>query len=432
LPQHPETPPPDPPRASPARRIARAFRSGSLAIVASALPGFVNYALLIYLTYRFGLAEAGAYRLTVSLFAVLGTPTLQEASKLFIRAFVGGDRDSMRILAFGRVYAGLLGVALVALAVGADRLAGLSLTNPILIAVAPIAAAGFALDLYVARFQAERRFAALLGIALAKAALSLGLFMALMEAGYGAVVATCWQLAALALFNAGFFLRHVAPLVRLQERWPSPIHVARAPQTRQAFQLSAGAFLPGFLEHWDKILVGAVFGLEALGLYALGYTTGRFIYNTLKPALYVLYRRMVDWLPGPKLLFAVFVGFTLFGAVLAAGYIWAVSAIPSLARFQGTEAVASVIFLSYGFAMADTLFYQSHAINKDGDSAMLLKVGVLSSLISLAPFAGVFLLPQALALPVLAGYYPLRHASTMALIWWLTRRPAGPPGGSGP
>src|SRR5690606_21263964 len=139
---------------------------------------------------------------------------------------------------------------------------------------------------------------------------------------------------------------------------------------------SIANLVPASLEHIDKLLVGWVFGLEFLGAYALAYTTGRFLYNSLKPALYIYYRRFVDRMPGWRLLRFVGAGFTLFGIVNATIFVLAIIYVPEMHRFEMGAPATVILFLSYGIGIVRAIYGQAFALNKDSDARHTLWAAV--------------------------------------------------------
>jgi hypothetical protein len=98
-----------------------------------------------------------------------------------------------------------------------------------------------------------------------------------------------------------------------------------------------------------------------------------------------------------------------------------------LAKFRGTESVTVVIFLSYGLAMADAVFAQAYAINPDARSSHLLVANTFASLACIGLFAIAAFLQQAVALPLFAAHYALRHGMTLFILAALHRRASSEP-----
>lgn len=402
------------------RHFSYFLRTGPLSILASALPGLVNYVIIVFLTYASSAAEAGLYRLIFSVFSLASILTLLETSKVFVRAVARNDAATMATLFIGRLYHTLaVGVVVVLAALAWNAVfpfrTGILTVSHYAIAIGLAIAYGI-FDFYAPYLQARQKFETFFAFALVKYTVAFVLFVALIWAGYSVLVATIAQLAAMTLFHVAFFAVTVLPRLREARESRSPGSVLRHPASREAMTLSVANGLPNALEHIDKLCIGAVFGLEALGLYTLGFSTGRFIYNTLKPAIYIYYRQFVEALPPAKVVISVGIAFTVFGVLCAVAYLAAIQWVPLMHRFRGTEIVAVVIFLSYGVAMADAVYAQAYAINKDAKSGHLLVANLVASGICLVLFAIACYLPKEEALTAFAAHYFVRHALTLAFL----------------
>ncbi|MGL4325711.1 MAG: hypothetical protein ACRCTD_16880 [Beijerinckiaceae bacterium] len=395
-------------------------------MAASALPGFVNYVIVIYLTYALSASAAGEYRILFSIFSLAGLATLLETSKVFVRAVARDDSQAMGALFLGRIYFAISAVSLLVLAVVLAPAGFLPErwinASPIAIAVMVAALFYSLFDLYAPYLQAKQSFDRFFLFALIKYITALVLFIAMIWVGYSVTIATTVQLVMMTLFHAVFFLSTAARDMTWSRASAGPVTVAQTAEPREAAVLSFANAIPNALEHIDKLVIGAVFGLEVLGLYTLGFSTGRFIYNSLKPAIYIYYRQFVDTMPPARIVLTIGIGFTLFGLVCAGLYWWAIAQIPALYKFRGTEWVAAIIFASYGVAMADAIYAQAFAINKDTRSGHLLTANLISSAACIAMFIVAAMLPVSVALLVFAAHYCVRHALTMVILSHLRRR----------
>ncbi|MCA3665900.1 MAG: hypothetical protein INF08_04710, partial [Methylobacterium sp.] len=77
---------------------------GPLSILASSLPGLVNYAIILLLVYSGKTADAGLYRLVLAIFSLAAILTFLDSSKVFVRAVAENDSHGMAELFIGRVY----------------------------------------------------------------------------------------------------------------------------------------------------------------------------------------------------------------------------------------------------------------------------------------------------------------------------------------
>jgi O-antigen/teichoic acid export membrane protein len=394
-------------------------------LAASTLPGLVNYALIVFLAYSVGNAGAGEYRIFYSIFAITGIVTLLESGKIVVRGVSAGDPSAIAAAIAARIFF-VLALAPVALV-----LSGLAYwMSPGMLASIDghvVAAIGFGLlhfitDSWMARLQAEERFGRVLALAVAKHAGSLAVFAVFWFSGAGVPTAALAQFAAMTLFNVVAFMALIRPLLKGAASLASPRRVLARPEASEALTLSAATALPNALEHLDKFVIGAVFGLEAVGLYTLCVSTGRLLYNGLKPALYIYYRRFTLRLPSGRALTTAFVAFTLFGVLCAAAFYLAVANIGVLARFRGGEAIATAVFLAYGVAMADSILTQAYAINAQSRSGHLFLANLIAGTASLGCYGLLIGLPVASALIGFAAVYGFRHAVTLVVLLGLRRR----------
>jgi hypothetical protein len=398
-------------------------RNAPLAILTSSLPGLVNYVIILFLTAHHSLEHVGEYRLLISYLGLVGLASFPETSKIQVRARALGDARASAVLFFTRCY----GIGLVTMTLWCVHALELATGSAILpaglLGVATVACLALPAELFLSHLQAERRFALLAGISAVKYLSSLAVFVTLALGGYSIQVAVMAQITTMAAFNVAFFATWLGPAVAVNARavW-SPAALARDRRAQEAITLSVANWLPGSLEHLDKMVIGYLFGLQALGLYTLAFSTGRFLYNSLKPAFYIYYRQFVDKLPGRRLLQRVTVAFTLLGAALLAAFLAAVYHVPAFAAFEGGEAVVGILFMSYGIAMADAVYTQSYGINRDAKARHLLVANLIISVACLVLFSMSAFVSLAWAQILCALHYPLRHAGTLFALSRLRRR----------
>ncbi len=401
------------------------LKNAPLAIIASALPGFVNYAVILFLASFFTMEDVGEFRLIVSYFMLLGLFSLKESSKIMVRAQALGDNETSAALFFARLYTIVLTTLAVALAWFGQKLTGHEIVPDSLMIVALISVFAYPTELFLSYLQAEKRFTGLAIISIAKYVTALAVCMGAMIATRDIAVSAISMVATMGVFNVLFYIIFLGRdfLKHATATW-KPLSVAKSQSTHESFTLSLANWLPGTLEHVDKIVIGAVFGLEVLGLYTLCFSTGRFIYNALKPAFYIYYRHFVDKLPSRKLLWLVMASFTVFGALLSLIFYAGTLYIPFFEKFSGGESIVYILFLSYGIAMADAVYTQSYGINKDSKSHRLLIANTGISLFCLLMFAGSTLASAGIALIICALHYPVRHFGTITLLSMINGRTA--------
>ncbi|WP_221794539.1 hypothetical protein [Aquisediminimonas sediminicola] len=389
---------------------------GPFAIAAAALQGGMNYAIILYLSFAQDLAATGAYRTVFSYYGLLSLASMYESNKVYIRDVVRGDVDGLTAIVANRLIFSLGSFLAIVLAWGIGRASGHFAVPDILLPIAAISVCVYPFDLYLARLQAERRFAYLFMIESLKYGGALLLFCLLIAIGWSVGLAVVAQLGLLALCNLWFFALHCARDVQFGAMLVRPFALLNATAARDARTYSIANMLPASLEHVDKLLVGAVFGLQWLGIYALAYSTGRFVYNIIKPALYVYYRHFVDAMPGWRLLRRVALGATYLGALMAGVFLLLVAQWPVMVHFAMGRWVTVILFLGYGLGMLHALYAQAFALNRQSVAGHAFKAHLLATTASLILLGGALASPPATALVLLALQYPLRDGLSVLLM----------------
>jgi hypothetical protein len=395
--------------------LRRLLRHGPFAIAASSLPGAVNYVAILYLTYAFSAQETGAYRLLFSWFALYGLASMYESNKVFIRSIAEDDRSAIGAL-FATQMTFAVGVFLATLAVwGVARAVGHPIPDG-LVWISLISVFFYPTNAYQALYQVRSWFTLFFGTELLKYGVALAVLLSMLHFGFSVMQAVLAQFVCMAAFHVVFFTVSVAGSLDWKALFQNWWSLLFAPASREARSLSLANFLPSTLEHIDKMVIGAVFGLKTLGLYTLGFSTGRFIYNALKPALYIYYKRFVSHMPTARVLLWLGVGFTVFGALLSAVFLVAVAHLPALKPFRGSEMVTVILFLSYGVGMVDAVYLQAYSINKHTNSRHVLIANTIASVACLGLFGAAALLAGPISLALFALHYPLRHGLSVLLV----------------
>lgn len=415
-------------RGAKVRRMALHFaKHGLFAIAASSLPGFVNYGVVLYLAYSRSVEDAGTYRLLTAWFALLGLAALTESAKIVIRATAVSDWPAIGRLLVNRMVFSLLAFVTVAALWAVQPYFGLRIVPLDLVWLGLLAVFHYPADLYRSVLQARQQFMVLFLGDLAKYAISFAAFVAVVWSGQSirlGVFAYFGVMTLLHLGFAAFWLRGALSFALAPRRLLADV---RSPDGQEARLLSAANLVPNSLEHVDKMLIGHAFGLHVLGLYTIGFSTGRFIYNALKPALYIYYKSFVDRLPSRHIIMAVTIVFSIFGIVLSGALLWLTANVPQLAKLRGTEWISVVLFLSYGVAMADAVYTQAYAINKGTKSRHIMIANGLSSVACLGLFGVALLFPAHIAVMLFAAHYGLRHLATIVILSRLRRGHAAGP-----
>lgn len=401
--------------------LRRLLRHGPFAIIASSLPGAVNYVAILFLTYSFSAQDTGWYRLMFSWFSLYGLVSLYESNKVYIRSVAEGDQKATSALFANQ----LTFAAASVLITTAVFFGGRFVSHPIpveLVWISMIAAVFYPTNAYLAVFQVRSWFTLLFGTEVLKYGAALAVLLGMLKLGFPIKQAMLAQFICMAAFHVVYFTVSMSASLDwklILGGWRDQMF---SPASREARSLSLANFLPSTLEHVDKMVIGAVFGLKTLGLYTLGFSTGRFIYNALKPALYIYYKRFVSHMPTGQLLLWLGIGFTVFGAGLSAVFLGAVAYLPMLKPFRGSEIVTVILFLSYGIGMIDAVYLQAYSINKHTNSHHVLVANTIASVSCLALFALAAICTGPIALALFALHYPLRHGMSVWLVSRLHKR----------
>lgn len=400
------------------KQIRHFVTNAPFAIAASSLPGAVNYFIVVYLAYQHSLADTGTYRTLFSFYALLGLASMMETNKVFIRSIVADDHEATTALFANRMlfswtlFLIILGAYFCVPALGWGEI------PLVYVLIAALATITYPFDSYLSLLQARSRFIVLFLSETIKYVLALGVFLLALHLGAEVQQAILFQLAAMALCHVFYFTlagRHFIHVPSLKRKI---FNLVRSNPARQARSYSLASIFPASLEHIDKIVVGLVFGLEVLGTYTLAYSTGRFVYNTIKPAMYIYYRRFVDKMPSNRVLIHVSVLFTLLGVVSAAIFIWAILTFPDMKQFESGSVATIILFLSYGVGILHALYSQAFFLNKDSNPSHALASSFQATAASLGFLGIALLLPPHIALIPLALQYPLRDG----LSTWLMVR----------
>ncbi|HEX8215896.1 MAG TPA: oligosaccharide flippase family protein [Allosphingosinicella sp.] len=400
------------------RGIGELLTKAPFAIIASSLQGFVNYFIVLYLTYDAGAADTGTYRALFSFYSLLGLASMFETNKVFIRSIVADDKEATTALFANRMLFSWGTLLLIGLVYGLSRAAGSESVPVSLLLIAGLSAIIYPLDSYLSFLQARGRFQLLFWFELVKYSAALATFLLMLRSGASIESAVLAQLAAMALCHVAYFsliVREFVDFGATRRRFGAMIRSSAAGQART---YSVANIFPASLEHVDKLLVGWMFGLEFLGIYTLAYSTGRFLYNALKPALYVYYRRFVDRMPGPKLLRTVTIAFTIVGLVNAALFVAALAWIPEMEPFRSGAAATIILFLSYGTGILHAVYGQAFALNKDSEASHALRASILATAAAAILLCCALLSEPGVALVLLALQYPLRDVLS---VWLMAR-----------
>ncbi len=389
---------------------------GPFAIIAASLQGGVNYAITLYLSFGVSMAATGEYRTLFSYYMLLALAAMPESNKVFIRSVVEEDRQATTALFINRLICGLVVFLCIAGLWSVGKIWGVALVPDMLMAIAAISAIAYPFDNYIALLQARRRFRMLVLVECIKYGGAAACFVGMIMMGRGVAVAVLAQLlfmgAAMVVFYMVFARSWFLP-GHVRARGPS---LMRSEPARQARTLSFANFLPSSLDSLDKLAVGAVFGMHRLGIYTLAYSTGRFLYNILKPAMYVYYRKFVDAMPGWPLLMRVGGIFSALGAATSLLFLVGIETVPAMARFDDGKWTTVILFLSYGVGIVSAVYTQAFALNRESVAHHVLVGNMLGTIAAFALMGLALLVSWPLALILLALQYPLRDGLSVLIM----------------
>ena len=385
---------------------------------AAILPGGANYLIILLLTLSGDFSDAGIFRLFLSVFGLFGLATFLESRKSFLTAAVAENRVAMLSIFAQRLKISAALFAVTILIYGANFVAKAFPFNPNILAVIGCAVLFFCFDYHLPVLQARKRFALLALLEILKYSAAIAVFFSVVLLNQTIGTATIGLLATIAIFHIGYFFAYVPKLA-----FPATNRNARRyshtdPAARRARALSYANILPASLEHLDKILVGWIFGLEILGIYALAFSTGRLVFNILKPSLYIYYRSFVDKVPSGKQLISIGIGFTILGLLLSSLFQLLVLNTSLLQNFGSGAAATTILFLGYGIGMVRAVYSHALALHKHGNANRIFHASLLSSFASIILLIFALRMPPATAIILLALQYPLRDGLSVAFLSW--------------
>ncbi|WP_026379193.1 lipopolysaccharide biosynthesis protein [Afifella pfennigii] len=386
-------------------------------LLASLSAGLSNYIILLILSAHYGLAAAGQFRLLLSLASILSLFCLKESGKVLLRSLITGVEGVARALLVHRLRWALAGSAaglvLAAFLAARGAARGEDLALPLL-ALALLLPAIFPPDIYAQINQARRDFRR-------NAILSVG--------KYSALTAAVAVVAAMGMALPDVLALYVVALAALQnlflflhrgemEKRPSR-EVARE-ACRESLQLSSSAVLPALAGQADKLLISYFLGLEALGLYTIGISTGRLVLNLVRPNLSIYIPVFVKK-PVPDLylglLFLLMTAVGIVCAALAYGYFHLVLGPDYIDAYP----YAAVLLVGLGAFAAGTLAYYSAVYHAETKVAVAVRANLIQAVAIIAYLGGALLWGGEHVLLLFALSYPLRELVKLVAIRGLGR-----------
>lgn len=392
------------------RQLSYFLSSAPWTLVSSLAAGFVTYIIMVIFSQTYGLAAVGEFRLIISIVAMMSLTTLLDSGKLLVKLLVQDQQGIVRPLLINRMRWSSLGVigGLITAAIFyrqgnalAPAIAAIALFLPIL----------HPTNLYVQINQARRKF-------------RLNAFINISQYGFIAAMAAVWAMfeCDIIIFFVLFFLT-----TALCNSW----FMSQAPEcyeqsasngdkiSRDARNLSGSGLLQVVLEHTDKFLISYFLGLEALGLYAIGVSTGRLLLHFVKPLLIIYLPDLVEKRFSLNMQLLSFSVLTIVGVLLAGIMPFYMTWLFGTASLDAYP-VAAVIVAGMGLHFVGTTKYYSSVYYKGAS----LTVPVLTNLITVPPIVAYLLLVLIFggenALLLCALSYPLRELSNIVIISYLS------------
>ena len=388
------------------------FHHAPWAVLASLCAGLSNYIVIILLSKYYGLAAGGEFRLLLSIVGLLSLLTLAESDKVAIRHLVMGKKGVIRPLFISRVEFSLIGMAIGVITAVVFYREGQEIWPGILVAslLLPLA---FPTDLYAQIVQSRENFRTLALYSVVKYTILTSL----------ALLAGLWSLTTSAFFIIYYVVLTTLNigLLVLQPETFEPSSPEAPVYFRESIQLSVAGFFPVVLEHADKFLVSYFLGLEKLGLYTIGISTGRLIAVVIKPTMTVYFPVLVKERFGFSLLLTLFLGLTVAGIIGS----WLLSYYFSHvlgAEYAEAYSLAAIVLAGLGIYFISVVVYYSSIYHKDAKLGIPMMTSFLSTLATLSylllslKFGGRF------ALILSAASYPLRDLMTLILTLALSKR----------
>ena len=213
------------------------------------------------------------------------------------------------------------------------------------------------------------------------------------------------------IFHAAFNLVYLTQ----HEEFSKPENDNAPLYRRESLQLSGSGAFTVLLDNADKFLVSYFFGLEALGLYVIGISTGRLFLHFIKPTLTIYYPVLVKHRFSPSLLVGGFLGLSAIGAVtafLARYYFEHVLG----AEYLDAYPLAVIVLLGLGVYFVGVIYYYSAIYYKDSTARIPAISNVITAIVVTIYMAIVLKFGGDYALMLCAASYPLRELVTIIVI----------------
>jgi len=387
------------------------LKNAPWALITSLSKGLSTYVIILLLSKFYGLATAGQFRLLLSIVGILSLFTLLDTNKVAIKYLVMGKRGIIRPLMLNQMRWGLMGTVAGVLTALTFYYKGNELW-PSILAVSLLLPLTFPTRLHGQILQARKDFRLLAIWNVIKFAVLTLL-----------AVAIAYYQFDIAIFFIGYFAIMTAFHCFYMSRFDEAYETA-APDSdkyvKESVFLSSTGLFPILLEHSDKFLISYFFGLEALGLYTIGVSTGRLFLHFTKPVLTIFYPVLVNKKFDALVLLGIFAVLTLIGGTAAYFteyyYIYILQG-----SFMDAYPLSAIILAGLGVYFTGIISYYSAVYHKDGSMKVPVITNVITTILMM-----IYLLMSVLwggehALLLCAASYPLREGVNLIVITFLKR-----------
>lgn len=399
--------------AGPGELLRYSLANAPWALISSLSAGVANYIIIIILAKTYGLAASGQFRLLLSIYGMISLFTLMDSGKIAIKYLVQGETGVVRPLLRQRFLWGLAGSLTGLITAAVLYRNGDPLWLPLIVAAICVPIAQPA-SLFAQINQARKEFRTNALYNVTKYVVILGAAFALAYMNADVI----WFLALFFILTAIF---HVVFLWRQEETF-QPDGTASAGYRKDALKLSASGIFPIMLEHADKFLVSYFFGLETLGLYVVGVSTGRLLLHFVKPVLTIYYPILVKKKINMYALVPVFLALTTLGLFTAYFVLDYYFANVLGAEYADATAISTVIVAGLGVYFLGVITYYSAVYHQDGNVRVPAITNIITASLTVLYMTVSLKFGGAYALILCAASYPLREFLNLLIIQLLHSR----------
>ena len=382
------------------------------ALMTSLSRGISNYVVVILIANFYGLGVGGQFRLLLSTFDILGIFTLLDSGKVLVKYLVQGEKGVARTLFYQKVRWSFLATAVGFVLAGWYYSKGDEVWLPLIVASVCLPITN-ATSLFIQVHQAKKLFRHNAFCAFLKwGTIAAAVFLfSYLQINVTWVISVYFILGA--VFNIVFFLQ--------QEEFRKRDTTNATAHCRESLQLSGSGVFTILLDNADKFLVSYFLGLEALGLYVIGVSTGRLFLHFVKPTMTIYFPLLVKHRFTPSLLIGGFIILSVIGvagAVMMRYYFEYILGEEYLAAYP----LAAIILVGLGIYFVGVINYYSAVYYKDSVAKIPAISNIITATLITAYMLVVLKFGGEYALLLCAASYPLRELVTMSAITYLGAR----------